>query len=462
MAEEEQKEDTDIPKTDGLRRHRLSFWVFCVVLALPCLAACVWFALPYLLSFVSFPDISVDLSQNMKDTPPGLFPDQTLTLKYGVGRKAGGGYRMTGKGRVLGWPFTASAEIDLVPKFLGLDARGKADIRLDGSMLGVSATFSASAPGGWRVDVEMPETPLSNNDPFLKSILSRHQEEAVRKAVFDGLASLAAHAEQVGICGGPPRWEAKVRITGLDASTDAGTGPVRMENFRVGVGASGLADHIDIAPMFPHADCVEGAGCSLSNVFASVRATETAFLVTEAGADFCDGEVRLYAMFLDTKKLDAGVTIYMDDIDAGQALAHINGFKGEATGTLNGKLPLRLKNGRELHFGKCYLHSVPGEKGNLKVFDAKPITDNLAMGGVPKETTDNLANALADLDYSALKIGLVPEGEDSMALSMKLEGSASRDGTEVPVSFAVTFHGQLDQLINTGLRVATRKDKLIQ
>ena len=165
---------------------------------------------------------------------------------------------------------------------------------------------------------------------------------------------------------------------------------------------------------------------------------------------------------MDTKKLDAGVTIYMDDIDAGQALAHINGFKGEATGTLNGKLPLRLKNGRELHFGKCYLHSVPGEKGNLKVFDAKPITDNLAMGGVPKETTDNLANALADLDYSALKIGLVPEGEDSMALSMKLEGSASRDGTEVPVSFAVTFHGQLDQLINTGLRVATRKDKSIQ
>lgn len=466
MEEEEDKTEAGKPRKERSWWRR---WLCISVIGLlPCsafLAFCLlalflaaWFAAPYILPLVSFPEIIVDLSPNMQNAPPGMFRDQTLTAKYGVERKPSG-YRVMAKGRVLGWPFTVSADVNLSLKFFGVDANGTADVRLDGSQFGVNVKFEASLPGGWRADVTMPEVSLADSDPFLKSMLSRHPEEIVRSLVFDGIVSLTAHAEQENIFRGIPKWEAKARIKNLDVSSNANGKPTRIENFRIGIGAKGIADHVDLDPMFAHIEKIESAGFTLTNAYASIRATETAFLVTEAGSDFCGGALRLYAMFLDPQKLNAGVTIYLDGIDAGKVLSHVNGFRGEATGTLNGKLPVRLKNGNELHFGSCYLHSVPGDTGNIKLYDPSPITDNLMLGGVPKETADNLANALADLDYSALKIGFVPEGDDEMALSVKLEGTAERGEVTVPVSFTVTFHGHIEQLINTGLRVATRKEQ---
>ena len=438
----------------GLRRWKRRLMALAIVVAV------LWglvAAIPHCLCLITFPEVFVDLSPNMKDTPPELFPDQTLTAKYGISRQ-GGGYEITAKGRVVGWPFTATAHVNLAFRFFGVEADGSAEVRLDGSQYGVTATFSASVPGGWSADVQMPEVPLADSDPFLRSILARHPDEIVRKIIFDGIISLTAHAEQQRIFRGIPQWQAKARIKNLDASVEKDGKPLRIENFRIGVGAKGVAEHIDIDPMFAHIDRVEGAGCVLTNTFASIRATETAFLVTEAGADFCGGKLHLYALFLDPKKLNAGATIYIDNVDAGKVLSHLNGFKGEASGTLNGKIPFRLANGNELHFGGCYLHSVPGEIGNLKLYDPTPITDNLMLSGLTKDSTDNVANALSDLDYSALKIGLVPEEDGQMALSMKLEGTATRGDIVVPVSFTVTFHGQIEQLINTGLRVATRKE----
>ena len=454
MGEEEKKADNGSMSKWALWKRRL------VVIAI--IVACIWgiFALlPFALSFVSFPEIFVDLSEKMKDSPPGLFRDQTLSAKYGISRKSGGGLHVIAKGRVLGWPFTVTADIDLKFKFFGLDASGTADFRLDGSVLGGGATFSASVPGGWTADVEMPKRAITDNDPFIKSVLSRHPEETVRKLVFDGMLSFNAHAEQSGIFTSVPKWEAKARIEELDASVNANNKPVRIENFRMGVKASGIDDHVDIGAMFPRIECIEGAGYVLSNAFASVRATETAFLVTEAGAKFCGGDLHLYSFFLDPKKMNAWLTVYIDGIDAGETLSHIHGFNGQASGRLNGKLPLRLKNGEEIKLGNGYLHSVPGETGNLKLYDPTPITENLMMSGVSRDTTDNLADALANLDYSALKIALTPEDGDSMALTLKLEGEATKGNVTVPVSFTVTFHGQIEQLINTGLRVATRKEQ---
>ncbi|MBQ1345072.1 MAG: hypothetical protein IIY62_01795, partial [Kiritimatiellae bacterium] len=81
-----------------------------------------------------------------------------------------------------------------------------------------------------------------------------------------------------------------------------------------------------------------------------------------------------------------------------------------------------------------------------------PILDNLAMGGVGQEARDNLAKALKDLTYTALNIQLRREETGTThALSFKLQGSATSGRTTVPVSFAVTLRGDLEQLINTGI-----------
>ena len=105
---------------------------------------------------------------------------------------------------------------------------------------------------------------------------------------------------------------------------------------------------------------------------------------------------------------------------------------------------------------KC---AVSGDTGRLKVFDPKPVVENLALGGVPEAARANVAKALTDLTYSVLRLSLHPEEGGGMALAVKLAGSATHNGVTVPVSFEVTFHGDVEQLVNTGLKTALRKKK---
>ena len=71
-----------------------------------------------------------------------------------------------------------------------------------------------------------------------------------------------------------------------------------------------------------------------------------------------------------------------------------------------------------------------------------------------ESTTSNLAKALANLSYKSLKFDLKrEESGEGLALAMDIDGTATHGATTVPVSFAVTLHGDLEQLVNTGLRM---------
>ena len=124
---------------------------------------------------------------------------------------------------------------------------------------------------------------------------------------------------------------------------------------------------------------------------------------------------------------------------------------------LYGKLPLRYrKDTNSFHLSNIYLYSVPGETGRLRMYDSKPILDNLAMGGVPQETCANLSKALTDLAYDVLKVSLHPEPNGGLALSLKIAGKSTHNNVTVPVNLEVTFHGDLEQLLNTGFRTFNR------
>ena len=152
--------------------------------------------------------------------------------------------------------------------------------------------------------------------------------------------------------------------------------------------------------------------------------------------------------------------MFADGIDAGQVLSRLAYFRGEATGRLHGKLPFYFKDGRTLHIRNTYLFSTPGETGKMRIEDPNPVLDNLALGGVSEETRSNLAKALADLDYEVLKLELRrgEDGEDS-TLAVKIEGSATRGGTTVPVNLDIAFHGDFDEIINLGLKFKRQTGK---
>ncbi len=412
--------------------------------------------LPWIAVSISYPALTIDVSRFLRGKVAGLVTNTTIRVEFDLRKGQVGSYDIRARGRLLDWPFSAQANVRPRWRWLGLDLSGEAEAWLNDTAWSLRAEFDASSSGAWRAAIDIPETAISDRDPVVGALVARWPMPAVSNLVFDGSFGLKAEGERTN-AHHVVTWSALGRLKDLNATCALKNMPVQIANLRMGFGASGIANHVDVRPMFPRTDALVINGCMLTNAFASVRATETAYLVTEAGAGCCGGELKLYSFFLDPKKLNAGVTLFVDAVDAGDVLRLLKGFNGEATGKLYGKIPLHLKNGESLRLQSAYLHSAPGEIGTLKVFDPKPVVENLALGGVPEATRANVAKALADLSYSVMKINLRPEGDNSMALTIRLAGSATHNGVTVPVSFEVTFHGDVEQLVNTGLKTALRK-----
>lgn len=414
------------------------------------LLAVLWMALPFVLSWIPFPTMTFKLPDEVVKKLPASVVNRAVTVRPVFSRGwRFGSLGVTVSGKALDWPYTVRANIRCLVPWKG--AVGF-ELVLDGTEWRVYGNFRGGIRE-WKADAVLAAPPLSESDPLLSSLIAKFAPPSVSNLVFSGSVSARVSAEKTRKI--PVTvWTVKGRMRDLDASCEFAGKPVAIRKFGTSFGADGIADRKTIRPMNPHIAYAEYNGISVTNVSASIRMTETSLLVTEAGAGFCGGEVKLYSLFLNPASLTTGFTLFLDDIDTNVIVTHLKGFKGDATGRLHGKIPVFLKNGRELRLKNSYLYSIPGETGTIRFEDAQPILDNLALGGVDEATTSNLAKALMNLDYSSLKFELKRESDgEGLALGMSIEGSATCGQTTVPVSFAVTLHGDLEQLINTGLKM---------
>ena len=413
-------------------------------------------ALPFVAPLVPLPELELDLAPRLQGKAAELFQRKKATARITLRRAGLSKMTVLAEGDVLDWRYFATANV----RFGWLGAKGDLYVSIPGTDLELRGEFDYRSAKDWSFSARVPETRFAHDDAVLGEVLPRLGIAAVSNLVCSGVFSLEANGSST-----PrrpvPSWSVRAAVKEVEASALAAGGrPVEVHGLRARFGVDGIADHRDIAPINPRADSVAAAGVVLSNVYASVRAEERSYLVTEAGADACGGRLRLYSLFLDPKRLSAGATVFVDDVDAGKALSHLSCFHGDASGRLHGKLPFFLKDGRTLRLRDAYLFSKPGETGKVRVVDASPILDNLELGGVPKAQRDNLAKALADLDYKVLKVELRrgADNEDS-ALQLKLEGTATEGSVTVPVVLDVTFHGDFDRLVDTGMNLTRRKMK---
>ena len=430
-------------------RRRLLIAAAAVVLA----AATFVLSIPFLLTHIPIPALEFDLSPYLKGKAAELVSSKKATADIVIRRGRPDGFRIRARGTLLDWPYSASAHV----RFGFIRAEGDLALTLDGADMKACADFSVRGKRDWSFTARIPETHVTQDSEVLASVLSRAVPPSISNLVFSGTVKLDAK----GDCAPDrpvPAWTARCSLSGVDVSLVAGGKTARIDGLKVRFGADGIADHLDIAPLFPRADAVEFAGFTLSNVFASVRATEKSYLVTEAGADCCGGALRLYSLFLDPRSLSLGATIFIDGVDAGEALSCVSAFRGEASGRLHGKLPFFLKDGRTIRLKDAHLFSTPGETGKIKITDAQPILDNLEAAGIPESQRANISKVMADLDYTALKVELKcgKDGEES-SLGIRIEGTATRGSTTVPVNLDVTFHGDINQLIDTGMKIRRQK-----
>jgi len=440
-------DEAEIDGEETRKRRRWPWALLALALALAGTVA----AIPTVLMHVDLPEAAFDLAPLMTPGARALFTNHTARVHVDLGRSDSWDLIVRGNGTLLDWPFTLKAKANY--SLWRRSARGGATVSLDGTPWTLDAKFSFSARDGWTVEAAVPETRFDEKDPVVGPVVSRMAALAATNLAYSGSLRLDARASTTNSAA-IPVWSASAAVSDLDASLPAAGAPVEVSRLRIRAGASGLGGHVDISPMFPRAESVTAAGVALSNVYASVRATEASWLVTEAGADVYGGKAKLYALFLDPEKLNAGFTLFVDDIDTGRVLNSISGLRGKATGRLHGKVPLRVKDGAEIAVGDSFLYSRPGERGTLRLEDATTIMESLSAAGVPEADRNNLRKALSNLAYTALGLDLRRDPDGGHALEMKLQGSATSGKTTVPVSLDVTFHGDIEHLINTGIRAA--------
>lgn len=329
----------------------------------------------------------------------------------------------------------------------------------------VRSEFSA-APWNWQASVDLQETRFSESDPLVSELLQRFPQTAVSNLVFSG--SIAFHAKIERRPGKPlPVWSVSlpVKNASADMISRASDAEISFGGLSLAPEISGIGKHADITPISIRAASLYAGGTAFTNLHAIVMATrpyelgekETpSLLITTAEAGVCGGKASLYSVYVDPNKLNAGLTLFLDEIDTGKALSLLSGFHGSASGRLHGKVTLFLWNGERLRVKDAFLYSTPGEIGKLRVDDPEKVADTLALAGLDNGTRGNVANALADLDYYTLKLDLRREGEKGLALGIRLEGKATRNDLTVPVDIGVTFHGDIEQIINTGLKISNQ------
>lgn len=329
---------------------------------------------------------------------------------------------------------------------------GELEAEVVGSPWRARARFAASACE-WEASVSVPKTEFSETEPLVRKLLERYPVTAVSNLAFSG--SVALEAKAVRTFSMPvPVWSVKVPVSNVVASAVKEERPLAVQGLSTALGASGIAGHCDIAPTLVRIKAFSAAEFTFTNCFAAVRATEGALLVTEAGAGFGGGRLNLYSVFLNPKSLNMGFTLFLNEIDAGAALSHFRGFRGEASGKLHGKVRLFVKEGGKLlRLSDAFLYSTPGDVGKFRMENADTITDNLEMMGVDSASRDNVAKAMADLDYNVLRFDLRRRQGDLATLGVRIEGTTTRGGITVPVDVNININGELEQILNRSLNL---------
>lgn len=413
-----------------------------------------------------------------------LVPDAAVRAGLRLRWIDGEGYAGTLDGRALGGPLAGSlrsdaalsnlaASLSVSPALRGLDlppleasadaalrphpatnlaARARAGFR--GSSWTVDAAAAVETNGAFAAQAALPAASLARDDALVAPLLAWSGATGL-------VSSLAGSVTGVlHVAKGPDdpvaSWFAAARLRGLDADLDAGGGtPLALRGGAAYVRVDGYGEKLLVRPFgILYRSLSAGERLALDSGSFWFRTDGlSSLLLTEGSTGFCGGKVRIYALHLDLAHLNAGFTLYLDDLDAGRILALLPGVAGSATGTIHGKIPLSYRDGK-VRLRDAYLYSPPGQVGKLRLEKTDAVIDNLRAAGVPDATCDDLRKALADLDYTVLRMDLRQNRDGTGRLAVQLEGSATEGNTTIPVSLDLGFNGQLQDLVNVGIRAS--------
>jgi hypothetical protein len=144
---------------------------------------------------------------------------------------------------------------------------------------------------------------------------------------------------------------------------------------------------------------------------------------------WCNGKVYSQALRISPGVKDFNVILYCDRLNLAQVLEQFGLSNAEGQGTVNGRIPLRLNDGK-LSFNDGFLFTTPGEGGTIKVTGTEILTSGIPPD-TPQFTQIELAReALKDFQYQWAKMGILTEGED-LRMQLQFDGKPAH-----PLPFA--------------------------
>ena len=147
-------------------------------------------------------------------------------------------------------------------------------------------------------------------------------------------------------------------------------------------------------------------------------------LIEKSHFNWCDGKVDAPAIRLKPGLQDYSLILYCDRLNLAKVLEQFGAASVEAKGELNGKIPIRYKNGR-ISFQDGFLFTTPGESGKIRMTDTEILT-----AGIPEDTPQYVQmelarKALEDYDYTWARLNLTTEGDD-LLLNLQLDGKPAK------------------------------------
>ncbi|MFN2436003.1 MAG: YdbH domain-containing protein [Desulfotignum sp.] len=140
--------------------------------------------------------------------------------------------------------------------------------------------------------------------------------------------------------------------------------------------------------------------------------------------NWAGGQVSTESVRIPSPDRSVALTLYCDRIELNRLLAQMGGFDAQGKGSLNGRIPVVIKNG-EISFDNAFLFSTPGQGGRIVIQNPEKLKAGIPVDASGFTQLDLASEALKDFEYAWAKLTFDTQGE-TLTANMELDGKPGR------------------------------------
>jgi hypothetical protein len=160
------------------------------------------------------------------------------------------------------------------------------------------------------------------------------------------------------------------------------------------------------------------------------------FLVESCNFKWCSGNVNTEAFRIHPDIEDYNLTLYCDRLNLAMLLEQMGIGIAEGEGTVNGRIPVRLHNGK-ITFDDAFLYSTPGQGGHIRLKKSGSLAAGIPEGSSRANQLALVQEALKDFEYDWAKVSLMTQN-DHLLLKLQFDGKPARP---LPFRYKKEFGG---------------------